>query len=147
MHTDSFYAWIRSGFILPYLPEAALQNEVVQNVMVDAACAYAKGGYDVILDGILGPWMLESFRATLQRCGLGLSYVVLRPSLDVVLSRAVRREGRQLKEVEPITGLYGAFEDMGDLEGHVVDSSVQSVEQTAAEISAGLREDRFLIGA
>ncbi|AQY20593.1 hypothetical protein T261_08118 [Streptomyces lydicus] len=38
---------------------------------IDAACAYANGGYDVILDGILGPWMLESFRAARQKNGLG----------------------------------------------------------------------------
>ncbi|MFF4694986.1 hypothetical protein [Streptomyces chattanoogensis] len=74
------------------------------------------------------------------------SYVVLRPSLDVVLSRATQREGRHLKDVEPITGLYGAFNDMGALEGHVLDSSVQSVEQTVAEISAGLRTEWFLVG-
>ncbi|MFJ9850231.1 ATP-binding protein [Streptomyces sp. NPDC101150] len=147
MHSDSFYVWIRSGFIPPYLPEATRQNEVVQNVMIDAACAYAGGGYDVILDGILGPWMLEPFRAAGHKRGLGLSYVALRPSLDVVLSRATQREGRQLKEVEPITGLYGAFEDIGALESCVVDSSVQSVEQTGAEISAGLRAGRFLLGA
>ncbi|MFG2291162.1 AAA family ATPase [Streptomyces sp. NPDC048595] len=61
LHTDTFYMWIRSGLVPPYLPQAARQNEVVQNVMIDAACAYADG-YDVILDGILGPWMLDAFR-------------------------------------------------------------------------------------
>lgn len=78
--------------------------------------------------------------------GLDLSYVALRPSRDVALSRATRREGRQLKEVEPITGLYGAFVDLGPLEDHVVDSRVQSVEQTVTEIAAGLRAGRFLVG-
>ncbi|MEU2788718.1 AAA family ATPase [Streptomyces sp. NPDC007100] len=145
MHTDTFYVWIRSGFHPPYLPEAALQNEVVQKVMTDAACAYAGGGYDVILDGILGPWMLDAFGAACERRGLGLSYVILRPSLEVVLARARQREGRELKEVEPITGLYGAFREVGALEGHVINSSFQSVEQTADEIAAGLRAGRFAI--
>jgi len=41
--------------VLPFLPESAAQNEVVTRVMVDAALAYARGGYEVILDGVLGP--------------------------------------------------------------------------------------------
>lgn len=44
IHTDTFYVWIRSGYVPPYLPEAAPQNEVVRKVMTDAACAYARGG-------------------------------------------------------------------------------------------------------
>jgi cytidylate kinase len=145
MHTDTFYVWIRSGFVPPYLPEAERQNEVVQNVMVDASCAYAGGGYDTVLDGILGPWLLESFRSACRKRGLDLSYIVLRPNLDVTLSRATQREGRQLKEVEPIVGLYGAFENLGALEAHVVDSSDQHVEQTRADIAAGLRTGRFTV--
>ncbi|MEV6314823.1 ATP-binding protein [Streptomyces sp. NPDC051776] len=147
MHTDTFHVWIRSGFVLPHRPEAGPQNEVVRNVMIDAACAYASGGYDVVLDGLLRPWLLDSFRAACRQRRIGLSYIVLRPSRDVTLSRATEREGRQLKDVEPITGLYGAFADMGPLESHVVDSSDQSVEETTAEIAAGLRTDRFVMGA
>jgi hypothetical protein len=72
LHTDSFYAWIRSGFVPPYLPQARAQNEVVTTVMTGAACAYAQGGYDVIVDGIIGPWLLPVFIAAGQRARLGL---------------------------------------------------------------------------
>ncbi|MFF8866893.1 AAA family ATPase [Streptomyces sp. NPDC015139] len=147
MHTDTFFVWIRSGFVPPYLPEAESQNDVVQKVMLDAACAYADGGYDVVLDGILGPWMLDAFRARTDRRGLDLSYVVLRPSLEVTLSRATRREGRHLKEMEPITGLHKAFEGIGALERHVLDSTAQTVEQTTAELAAGLETGRFSVGS
>jgi hypothetical protein len=54
--------WIRTGFVLPYLPEAVSQNEVVSRVIVGAAGDYSRGGYDVVIDGILGPWALEPFR-------------------------------------------------------------------------------------
>ncbi|MFG2496365.1 hypothetical protein ACGFSD_35715 [Streptomyces caniferus] len=65
----------------------------------------------------------------------------------MALTRATRREGRHLEDIEPLTGLYGAFEDLGALESHVVDSSAQSAAETTAEISAGLRAGRFAVGA
>ena len=138
LHTDSFYNWIRSGFVLPYLPGAERQNEVVLGVLAEAACGYARGGYDVVLDGIIGPWALQPFREAAKRDGLELSYVVLRPDLEVALTRATEREGRHLKDVEPIRGLYGAFAELGELESCVIDSTGRSIDQTAAEV-----RDRF----
>ena len=134
LHTDSFYDWIRSGFVAPYLPGAARQNEVVLGVLAEAACGYARGGYDVVLDGVIGPWALEPFREAAKRDGLELSYAVLRPSLEVTLTRATEREGRHLKEVEPIQGLYAAFAELGELERCVIDSTGQSIDQTAADV-------------
>jgi chloramphenicol 3-O-phosphotransferase len=142
MHTDTFYVWIRSGFVLPYLPEARRQNEVVSTVMVAAASGYASGGYDVVLDGILGPWALQPFRDASVRDGVALSYVVLRPSLEVALARATAREGRALREVGPIEGLYDAFADLGELEHCVIDSTGQTPEETAAAMR---HRDRFVI--
>jgi chloramphenicol 3-O-phosphotransferase len=144
---DSFHLWIRSGFITPYLPDAHFQNEVVRTVMSDAACAYADGGYDVIAEGILGPWLLEPVRAACRARGVEVSYVVLRPNLEVTLARATTRVGRHLTDVEPIVGLYGAFTDLGTLESHVIDSSDQDTDQTVAAVAAGLRAGRFTLAA
>jgi hypothetical protein len=47
----------------------------------------------------------------------------------------------------PVTGLYGAFSDLGELERHVIDSSAQAPEQTAAELTAALGGGRFTIRA
>ena len=99
LHTDSFYRWIRSGFVPRYLPQARAQNEVVTSVMTGAACAYARGGYDVIVDGIIGPWLLPEFRSAFVL--LELRYVVLRPSLSVALARAT---GRAVGGSSPIRG-------------------------------------------
>jgi hypothetical protein len=41
--------------------------------------------------------------------------------------------------------LYRAFGDLGELERHVVDSSGQTPEQTAAELVAALDGDRFAL--
>jgi hypothetical protein len=53
--------------------------------------------------------------------------------------------GRALKEIEPITGLYGAFVDLGDLERHVIDSGGQAAEDTAAEIRLGRQLGRHIL--
>jgi chloramphenicol 3-O-phosphotransferase len=145
LHTDSFYAWIKAGFVPPYLPRARGQNEVVTTVMTAAACAYARGGYDVIAEGILGPWLLPSFRQACEREGVALSYVVLRPSLEVTLARAVGRTGGQLTDPEPVTGLYRAFTGLGTLESHVIDSTTQTIEETAADLASGLHAGRFTV--
>ncbi|MCI3927701.1 AAA family ATPase [Streptomyces sp. AN091965] len=147
LRTDSLYVWIRSGFVPPYLPQAQRQNEVVLDVMTRAACAYGRGGYDVVLDGILGPWVLAAFRTACRQDDLALAYAVLRPSLDVAIARATQRKGRQLKDTDTIVGLYGAFQELGALEGHVVDSSSQTPEQTAADLATGLRAGRFTLAA
>jgi chloramphenicol 3-O-phosphotransferase len=130
--TDLFYRSIRTGFVLPFLPEAQRQNEVVIDAIVSAVTTFARGGYDVVVDGIIGPWFLPPFRALVEE--LTVSYVVLRPDLDVTLSRARQRVGDELKNVDAITGLHGAFAQLGELEGHAIDTGGLDAEHTAAEV-------------
>jgi chloramphenicol 3-O-phosphotransferase len=143
--TDSFYVAIKKGFVPPFLPEAARQNDVVIGVIVESALGYAKGGYDVVVDGIIGPWSLAPFLERTADAGIGLSFVVLRPSFEQTFSRATGREGKQLKASSPIKGLYGAFENLGGLEKHVIDSTVHSVGATVEHVRAGVRAGRFLL--
>ena len=73
MHTDDFYAWI-------------LRAMEAMAAVVDR---YAASGYDVFVDGIVGPWFLEPW------LGLGrpVSYVVLLPSAEEARHRAEGRGG------------------------------------------------------
>ena len=132
--TDLFYRSIRTGFVLPFLPAAHRQNEVVIEAIVGTVATFARGGYDVVVDGIVGPWFLPPFRAMAERDHFALSYVVLRPGLDTALSRARQCAGEELRDVDAITGLYGAFARLKELEGNVVDTSDLDAEQTAAEV-------------
>ncbi len=143
--TDGFYMAIKKGFVPPFLPEAARQNDVVIGVIVQSSLAYAKGGYDVVVDGIIGPWSLPPFLKRTADARISLSFVVLRPSLEQTFSRAISREGKQLKASGPIKGLYGAFENLGALEKHVIDSTVHSVGATVEHVRAGVRAGRFLL--
>jgi cytidylate kinase len=132
--TDLFYRSIRTGFILPFLPESHQQNEVVIDAIVATVATFARGGYDVVVDGIVGPWFLPPFRAASERDQLAMSYVVLRPGLHITLSRATQRPDPELRDIDAITGLHAAFAQLGDLEDHVLDTGNLDAEQTAAEI-------------
>jgi adenylate kinase family enzyme len=145
LHTDTFYTSIRTGFVPPYLPEAAEQNQVVLAAIADAATAYAHGGYDVVLDGIVGPWYLDIFLERARDEAITVSYIVLRPSLDVVLARATTRTGSALTAIEPITGLYEAFATLGELEPYAVDSDGQTPAKTAATLRARLGAGRHIV--
>jgi cytidylate kinase len=132
--TDEFYRSIRTGFVLPFLPRAQQQNAVVIEAIVGTVATFARGGYDVVVDGIVGPWFLPPFRAAAERDRLAMSYIVLRPGLDITLSRATARPETELRDVAAITGLHGAFAQLGDLEDHALDTGNLDAEQTAAEI-------------
>lgn len=55
MHTDDFYQYVRKGYISTWLPEAREQNVVILEAFTASATRYALGGYEVIVDGIIGP--------------------------------------------------------------------------------------------
>ena len=145
--TDLFYVAIRKGFVQPFLPDAAKQNEVVIAVIVDAMIGYAKGGYDVIVDGIVGPWSLPQFASAARGTGFELSFVVLRPTFEETLARAVAREGKELKASGPIKGLYGAFEKLGALERHAIDTTGETVDATRLRVQRGVCASRFTLSA
>jgi predicted kinase len=141
--TDMFYRSIRTGFVLPFLPEAQRQNEVVIEAIVGTVGTFARGGYDVVVDGIVGPWFLPPFLALAERDQLRLSYVVLRPDLDTALARARERKGPELKDVDAITGLHRAFAQLGDLDHHAIDTGHLSAEQTSAEVRRILASGKY----
>ncbi len=144
--TDGFYAAIKTGFVPPFLPQAARQNEVVIGAIVDSMLRYAKGGYDVIVDGIIGPWSLAPFVEAAVHDGLRLSLAVLRPSFEQAFRRATGREGKELKASGPLKGLYQAFENLGALEKHVIDSTLHSVEETVEHVRSRVRSGRLSVG-
>ena len=145
--TDLFYVAIRKGFVQPFLPDAARQNEVVIGVIVEAMLGYARGGYDVVVDGIVGPWSLPAFVSAVRHAGFALSFVVLRPSFDETFARAVAREGKALRASGPIKGLYGAFSKLDALERHVIDTTGDTVEATTRRVREGVSAGRYACDA
>ena len=66
--------------------------------------SYAAGGYQVICDGIVGPWFIDVFRTAAAARAIPLHYVVL-------------------TDPEPVRSLHAQFTGIGTLEGHVLDST------------------------
>jgi hypothetical protein len=144
---DEFLHFIRKGHIAPFLPDAAQQNEVVSGVLAAAAARFASGGYPVILDGIVGPWFLAIYLEAARSDGIGVHYIVLRPSSDVASARAVSRRPHQLTDPAPVAGLYTALSELGTYEAHVVDSSLWDPLETANRVLEGVVADDFCLPA
>jgi predicted kinase len=139
--SDWFWTTIVRGHILPWLADADGQNRAVLAACAAAAAELAGGGYTVVVDGIIGPWYLELVTGEFRRRGVGVHYVILRPGLDVVLSRAASRGGQErvpghpaLVDEGPVRLLWEQFQNLGPLERHVVDNGPLDADQTAAVV-------------
>jgi len=138
LHADDFWAAIGAGAMEPWRVEAHSQNVVVISALASAAAAFADGGYLVIVDGIVGPWFLDPFR----RLGRSLRYVVLRPAAGVALCRAkARAEG--LAQSGPILDLHRQFSSLGDLERYVLDTTLQTPEETLNAVRRAVGSSLF----
>ena len=142
VHTDDFYAWIVRGYVEPWTPAARHQNTVAMEGMTAVVDRYAAGGYDVFVDGIVGPWFLEPWRA-LDR---PVSYVVLLPSAEEARRRAEGRGEHPLQDLSVVGLMHDAFaEALGGFENHVVDSSVLTTEETVAEVRRRLAAGELVL--
>ena len=143
LEADTFWHFIRSGWVPPWLPESRKQNEVVIDVISSAALGYALGGYAVVVDGIVGPWFLERFVGPLIDKQVSVRYVVLRPDAATALGRATARGTGALTDTDPVQKMYDEFSDLGPYEANVLDSTGMSPEGTVAAVLDGLAYDRF----
>jgi predicted kinase len=143
MHTDDFYAYIRKGYVEPWRPESRAQNTVVLDALAAAASIYATGGYDVFVDGIVGPWFIDPWLAAAQRANLDLRYVVLLPDETTAVARATSRRAHPLTDPEPVRFMWRQFARLEDLTAHVVDTTRLSVDETLAVLQAGIASGRF----
>jgi adenylate kinase family enzyme len=86
---DSFFGFLATGSIAPWLPEADEQNQIVTRAAASAAGQYVSGGYFTVYDGIVGPWFLRTFA---RASGLEeLHYVILLPPVETCIERVATR--------------------------------------------------------
>ena len=134
MHTDDFFHYLSKGAIPPHLPESNEQNLVVIEAFLEAAKRYARGGYDVIVDGIVGPWFLEPWKALAQE-DYEVHYIVLRASKKETMKRAVERSKLDRKtNIELVETMLEQFSGLGIYESNVVDTTTFTIKDTVSAI-------------
>lgn len=134
MHTDDFYHYLSKGAIPPHLPESNQQNLTVIEAFLEAAKRYARGGYDVIVDGIIGPWFLEPW-LNIVREGYEVHYIVLRANKAETMKRAIERSKLDREtNIELVEAMWEQFDNLGVYEKNILDTTLLSVEDTVFTI-------------
>jgi len=145
MHTDDFYSYICKGYIPPWSPEAYEQNTVIIESLAASAARLASGGYEVIVDGVFGPWFLEPW-FKLAQDGFDVRYIILRPSEQATILRATEREkGIVSIDVDAVKHMWQAFSDLGLYESYVIDTTSQSIDETVGSIKELLDKNAMRI--
>ncbi len=144
MHTDDFYQYIRKGYTAPWLDESGDQNETVIEAAASSAAKFLEGGYEVYVDGVIGPWFLAPW-TELARAGADIRYIVLRPDEQTTVSRAMTRPQRECfpLEIDTIKHMWHFFDGLGVYESNTVDTTGQTPAESAALIRRLLDEGAF----
>ena len=145
MHTDDFYHYLSKGAIQPHLPDSDRQNLIVIEAFLEAAKRYARGGYDVIVDGIIGPWFLRPWLNIIQE-GYELHYIILRASKDKTLNRAITRLKLDRKmNTELVESMWEQFNNIGIYEQNVIDTTNFSIEETALMVKKKIKNKSMIL--
>lgn len=145
MHTDDFYHYIRKGAIPPFLPESQEQNLIVIEAFLEAAKRFARGGFDVIIDGIVGPWFLEPWLKAVQE-NYEVHYIILRATKEETMKRAISRSKLDKEtNAELVEKMWEQFTHLGQYESNIVDTTSQLIDQSVLRIKTGIEKKSFLL--
>ncbi|EFT9694530.1 hypothetical protein HVJ55_001764, partial [Campylobacter coli] len=99
-----------------------------------AAKRYARGGYDVIVDGIIGPWFLKPWQS-LVREHYEVHYIILRASKEETMKRAVERSKLDREtNIELVETMWKQFSNLGIYELNVIDTTTHSIKDTVSAV-------------
>ena len=145
LHTDDFYDYLCKGAISPYLPESEEQNLIVIEAFLEAAKRFARGGYDVIVDGIIGTWFLAPWLKAVQD-NFEVHYIILRATKDETIKRAIQRTKLDREaNIELVETMWKQFQNLGHYEQHVVDITNCTIEETVFIIKERIEKKSHLL--
>jgi hypothetical protein len=131
---DSFFGFLASGAVDPWLPGSHDQNTVVTRAAAAAAGALALGGYATVYDGVVGPWFLPTFGAATH---LGrLDYVILLPSVDICVRRVATRRDHGFTDDAATRKMHAEFVGARVAERHVLCDRPQDAAKVAVLIES-----------
>jgi len=134
LHGDDFFRALKVGRLRGWEEGAVPQHEVVFDAMANAAASLASGGYFVVLDSLIRPRYLGILTDIITSHDVELDYVVLRPSWSEVQRRSDQRDETWRHDVAVLQILYDVFDELGDLESHVIDNTKLDEHQTFSAI-------------
>jgi predicted kinase len=139
--SDRFYEFPARA-IDPTLPASRHQNTVIMRALGRTAHTFAEGGYDVVLDGVFGPWFLPVLRPELGE-DWPISYLLLQvPEAEAVL-RVRRRNGPGASA--GVRHMVKAFAEAPGFEAHRIDTRALEPERLLEIVRDGIAESRFLL--
>ncbi|WP_297714436.1 AAA family ATPase [Clostridium sp.] len=145
MHTDDFYHYLSKGAIPPYLPESNEQNLIVIEAFIEAAKRYVRGGYDVIVDGIIGPWFLKPWLNVVHDA-YEVHYIILRASKEETMQRAITRSKLDIEtNIELVETMWEQFKNLGGYESNVIDTTNYSIKDTVLAIKESIMNKAKLL--
>lgn len=141
---DQFWSMLGANFVEPWLTGADAQNRAVIEAMTLAAAAFARGGYLPVIDFVIGPWHLDVVQESCRLAQVECHLVVLRPSAETTIARAASRSESSI-ESGPVRQMIQAFSDLGPLSSHAIDTTSQTVAETAENVERAIESGQFLL--
>jgi adenylate kinase family enzyme len=144
MQSDHFLFSVVSGWVDPWLPEAADQNEVVGGATITAALQFAQARYAVVLDGAFFPEAIDDLAPWAARHVVRLHYAVLRPDLSTCLTRVQQRRAGDPENFDAWAQLHARFANLGRYEANVIHAN-GTPEEVAAAVLDAFRSGRLQV--
>ncbi|NJN51227.1 MAG: AAA family ATPase [Gammaproteobacteria bacterium] len=139
LHSDDFYRYL-SHPLDPSTPASKSQNETVVDAFLAAANAYAGGGFEVYLDGVIGPWWLPTLKATLP----DFRYVMLMIDLDSALHRTARRGSQPSATPRVVREMHRQFaRDASRYAASIIDTTGLSTDAVLVEYVRRMSQGGF----
>jgi predicted kinase len=139
LESDLFYGF-PAHFVDPTRPESHAQNRAVLRAVGRAAGAFADEGYDVFVDGVVGPWFLPWVRGAVGSRH-HQSYVLLDVALPLALERVRAREGPG--ESARVEHMHRAFGRGHGYARHRVETAEQDAQAVLRRVTAGLADGLY----
>jgi len=137
--SDAFYRF-PVALVDPILPESHDQNAAIMRAVGRSARAFAEAGYDVVLDGVIGPWLVPLLQQELSG-PWPVSYLLLHvPELEAL--RRVR--ARQGPGASPhVRHMVAALAEPRPFHGHIISTGGVPPARVLELAVQGLSEGRF----
>jgi hypothetical protein len=138
---DAFFGFLAAGAIDPWLRESHDQNTVVTRAAALAVGEFVRGGYDTVYDGVVGPWFLSTFAASI---GVDrFDYVILLPSAATCVQRVATRMDHGFTDEPATRQMHADFAAAEIDQRHVLVDPVGAPPEIASAVAAARRSGRL----